>query len=113
MTETVPPSPRSTLKRAAERGHYDAETIHAIVDASYVCHVAWQSNGNVLCIPTACWRMDDRLYIHGSNGSRMMKRPRAGAPCCVTPDLAGWAGTGQISVFALDELPLGGHSWTV
>lgn len=84
MTETVPPSPRSTLKRAAERGHYDAETIHAIVDASYVCHVAWQSNGNVLCIPTACWRMDDRLYIHGSNGSRMMKDLAQGAPCCVT-----------------------------
>ncbi len=84
MSMPLPPSPRSTLKRAAERGHYDADTIHAIVDASYVCHVAWHSQGNVLCIPTACWRIGDRLYIHGSNGSRMMKDLGQGLPCCVT-----------------------------
>ena len=84
MSTALPVSIRSTVKRAPERGQYDPSTIAAIVDASYVCHVAWVSGGQAICIPTACWRMADRLYIHGSNGSRMMKELGQGAPACVT-----------------------------
>jgi len=32
----------------------------------------------------ACWRHDDALYIHGSNGSRMLKALVSGAQICVT-----------------------------
>jgi nitroimidazol reductase NimA-like FMN-containing flavoprotein (pyridoxamine 5'-phosphate oxidase superfamily) len=82
------PSPRSTVRRAADRAHYDSATIHPIVDAAHVCHVAFADSdepmASVLCIPTACWRVGDQLYIHGSNGSRMMKRLGLGAQACVT-----------------------------
>jgi nitroimidazol reductase NimA-like FMN-containing flavoprotein (pyridoxamine 5'-phosphate oxidase superfamily) len=37
----------------------------------------------VHCIPTACWREGEHLYIHGSNGSRMLKRLME-SECCVT-----------------------------
>jgi nitroimidazol reductase NimA-like FMN-containing flavoprotein (pyridoxamine 5'-phosphate oxidase superfamily) len=76
------PSARATVHRAAERGHYEPATIHAIVDAAQVCHVAFAAPDPV-CIPTACWRVGDRLYIHGSNGSRMMKHLGGGAQACV------------------------------
>lgn len=79
-----PPSRRSRVRRAAERAHYDEATVHAIVDAAWVCHVAFTEGDNVLCIPTACWRMGETLYVHGSNGSRMMKCLAEGAPACVT-----------------------------
>lgn len=81
------PTERSRLQRAAERGHYDQDTIHAIIDAAYVCHVAFsertETQDHVLCLPTACWRIGERLYVHGSNGSRMMKRLASGTPACV------------------------------
>jgi uncharacterized protein len=77
-----PPSERSRLRRAAERGHYEADTIHAIVDAANLCHVAFAAP-DPICIPTVCWRVGDRLYIHGSNGSRMMQHLSGGAPACV------------------------------
>jgi nitroimidazol reductase NimA-like FMN-containing flavoprotein (pyridoxamine 5'-phosphate oxidase superfamily) len=87
-TPSTPPSERACVRRAAERGHYDSETVHAIIDAAWVCHVAFadtaEPDSPVLCMPTACWRLDDRIYIHGSNGSRMMKRLASGAPTCVT-----------------------------
>lgn len=87
-TPQPPASPRSTVRRAADRGHYDRATIDAIVDAAHVCHVAFadsdEPQASVLCIPTACWRVGDQLYIHGSNGSRMMKRLGQGASACVT-----------------------------
>lgn len=73
MSQNQPPSERSRVRRAADRGHYDQETIYAIVDAAYLCHVAFADEHGVHCIPTACWREGEYLYIHGSNGSRMLK----------------------------------------
>jgi nitroimidazol reductase NimA-like FMN-containing flavoprotein (pyridoxamine 5'-phosphate oxidase superfamily) len=89
--ETPSPSARATVRRAGERGHYDAPTVHAIVDAAWLCHVAFtdtrgQEAGSepfAVNLPTACWRVGDMLYIHGSNGSPMMKRLASGAQACV------------------------------
>ncbi len=70
MSETAP-SPRTTIHRKAERGHYDSATVAAIVDATLICQVAFNENGSVHCLPTACWRVGDALYIHGANNSRL------------------------------------------
>jgi uncharacterized protein len=78
------PSPRTRVRRAAERANYDPATLHAILDAAYVCHVAFADEQGVHCIPTACWREGNHLYIHGSNGSRMLKLAAQGAQVCVT-----------------------------
>lgn len=83
-TEAAPPSGRTRVRRIPNRGHYDRATLYAIVDAAYVCHVAFSDGGGVHCIPTACWREGDYLYIHGSNGSRMLKLAASGAQVCVT-----------------------------
>lgn len=77
------PSERARVSRASERGHYDQATIEAIVDEAWVCQVAFACP-DILCLPTACWRVGDKLYIHGSNGSRMMKHLSSGAPACVS-----------------------------
>ncbi|WP_431825387.1 pyridoxamine 5'-phosphate oxidase family protein [Burkholderia sp. F1] len=82
--ETTPPSARTRIRRIARLGHYDRATLHAIVDAAYMCHVAFADAHGVHCIPTACWRDGDHLYIHGSNGSRMLKLATDGAQVCVT-----------------------------
>lgn len=82
QTPSAAPSDRARIRRAAERASYDEETVHAIVDAAWLCHVSFACP-DVLCLPTVCWRVDDKLYIHGSNGSRMMKHLASGAPSCV------------------------------
>ncbi|WP_370444462.1 pyridoxamine 5'-phosphate oxidase family protein [Burkholderia ubonensis] len=78
------PSARTRIRRIAKLGRYDRATLHAIVDAAYICHVAFADEHGVHCIPTACWRDGDHLYIHGSNGSRMLKLATDGAQVCVT-----------------------------
>jgi nitroimidazol reductase NimA-like FMN-containing flavoprotein (pyridoxamine 5'-phosphate oxidase superfamily) len=77
------PSPRTQVKRIARNASYDPALLHAIVDAAYVCHVAFADAHGAHCIPTACWRSGAYLYIHGSNGSRMLQR-LAEQDCCVT-----------------------------
>lgn len=83
-TEALSPTDRTRVRRVAHRGHYDRTTLHAILDEAYVCHIAFADEHGVHCIPTACWREGDHLYIHGSNGSRMLKLAASGAQVCVT-----------------------------
>lgn len=80
---TLPASDRTRVRRIAENAVYDTATMHAIVDAAYLCHIAFADAQGAHCIPTACWRSGDHLYIHGSNGSRLLKR-LCEQQCCVT-----------------------------
>ena len=80
---TAAPSLRTQVKRVAQYASYDTALLHAIIDAAYICHVAFADDKGVHAIPTACWREGGYLYIHGSNGSRMLKR-LAEQECCVT-----------------------------
>lgn len=75
---TTPPSPRTHIRRVRERGHYDRETIESIAREALVCHIAFADEHGVHCIPTACWTDRGYLYIHGSNGSRMIQALMAG-----------------------------------
>jgi uncharacterized protein len=78
------PSPRTQVRRVAQRGQYDQATLYAILDEAYVCHIAFADDDGVHCLPTACWREADHLYVHGSNGSRTLKLAASGAQVCVT-----------------------------
>jgi nitroimidazol reductase NimA-like FMN-containing flavoprotein (pyridoxamine 5'-phosphate oxidase superfamily) len=66
-----------------KRGHYDRETIDAILDAGFVCHVGFVVRGSPVVIPTLYWREGDHLYLHGSIASRMLETAR-NTPICVT-----------------------------
>lgn len=79
-----PLSDRARVRREAHRADYDRATLNAIVDAAYVCHVAFTDARGTHCIPTACWRQGDYLYLHGSNGSQMLKAATSGIQVCAT-----------------------------
>ena len=72
------------LKRRHERGHYDKATVHAILDAALVCHIAYVIDGRPYCTPTAFWREGDHLYWHGSSASRMIRTQGKGVEVCLT-----------------------------
>lgn len=79
------PSPRTRIRRKPQRAHYDMATIRAIVDAAFVCHIAFADREGVHCLPTASWRDGDHLYIHGANNSRLIEALLAGeCAVCIT-----------------------------
>jgi hypothetical protein len=57
--------------------------IHEILDAGFLAHVGFCVEGQPFVIPTLYGREGDRLYLHGSAASRMLKRLDAGVPVCV------------------------------
>ena len=79
-----PQTNRTTLKRLPKRGHFDRETIYPILDEGFICHVGFIVDGQPFVIPTGYARVDDNLYIHGSQASRMLKTLAQGIDVCVT-----------------------------
>lgn len=84
---TLSSTPRTTIRRLPELASRDRTMLYRIVDDAYVCHIAFGDGQNTHCIPTAHWRTGDALYIHGSNGSRMIKALSVGAQACVAMTL--------------------------
>jgi nitroimidazol reductase NimA-like FMN-containing flavoprotein (pyridoxamine 5'-phosphate oxidase superfamily) len=52
-----------------------------------VCHVGFVLDGQPYVIPTGYVRVEDRLYIHGSAASRMLRSLADGIDVCVTVTL--------------------------
>ncbi|MES2015402.1 MAG: pyridoxamine 5'-phosphate oxidase family protein [Pseudomonadota bacterium] len=84
MTATTPPTDRTRVRRVAENANYERATLHAIIDDAYLCHIAFSDAMGAHCIPTACWREGEHLYVHGSNGGRLVKLLDQGTQVCVT-----------------------------
>jgi nitroimidazol reductase NimA-like FMN-containing flavoprotein (pyridoxamine 5'-phosphate oxidase superfamily) len=83
----APASERVRVRRLPRRGVYDQEAVHAILDEGLVCHVGFVADGQPFVIPTTYARVGDRLYIHGSAASRMLRTLREGVPVSVTVTL--------------------------
>jgi hypothetical protein len=78
---------RTKLKRLPKRGHFDRETVYGILDEGFICHVGFAVEGKPVVIPTGYARVDDKLYIHGSQASRMLRTLSGGVDACVTVTL--------------------------
>jgi nitroimidazol reductase NimA-like FMN-containing flavoprotein (pyridoxamine 5'-phosphate oxidase superfamily) len=79
------PTERTTVRRLPERAAYDRQTVHAILDEGFVCHVAFAIDGQPYALPTGYARVGETIYLHGSSGSRLGLRP--GMRVCVTVTL--------------------------
>ena len=84
---TLPQTDRTTLKRLPKRGHYERETINAILDEGFICHVGFVVDGQPFVIPTGYARVDEKLFIHGSQASRMLRSLAGGIDVCLTVTL--------------------------
>ena len=81
---TFPQTDRTKLKRLPKRGHFDRETVYAILDEGFICHVGFVMDGQPFVIPTGYARAGDKLYLHGSQASRMLRSLAGGLDACVT-----------------------------
>jgi nitroimidazol reductase NimA-like FMN-containing flavoprotein (pyridoxamine 5'-phosphate oxidase superfamily) len=87
MTMARAPSTRTRVKRVPARGAYDRDTVNAILDETLVSHVGFVHDDHPIVIPTLHARLGDRLYLHGSAASRMLKTLEQGVSVCATATL--------------------------
>jgi uncharacterized protein len=86
MTNFIP-TERTKVHRKPERGSYDRELIYSILDEAFVCQVAFIDHGLPFVVPTNYVRVGDKLFLHGSTASRLMKALSSGAPFCLNVTL--------------------------
>ena len=80
-------APRTRVRRLPELAVSSRASLDAVLDASLVAHVAVVEDGWPVVLPLACARDGDRLLVHGSTGSRLLRALAAGTPSCTTVTL--------------------------
>lgn len=80
-------SSRTELKRYPARGHHNFETIAAILDEAYLCHVGFSVDGQPYVVPMIYGRDARTLYLHGSAAGRALGALVSGDALCVTVTL--------------------------
>jgi hypothetical protein len=81
------PTKRTRVTRKPDRANYERQTIYNILDQAFVCHVAFIAEGMPVVVPTNYVRVGDKLFLHGSTASRLMKTLGSGAPFCLSVTL--------------------------
>ncbi len=71
------------IQRGAARAANDERSIYNILDTGFLCHIAFQHEGQAMMIPTAYGRKDDTLYIHGSSKNYMLNQIIKGDNICI------------------------------
>jgi nitroimidazol reductase NimA-like FMN-containing flavoprotein (pyridoxamine 5'-phosphate oxidase superfamily) len=73
MAATYQATERTVPTRSAERASYDHDLVHSILDEAYICHLGFIRDGAPVVLPTLYARVGQRLYVHGSTGSRPLR----------------------------------------
>jgi nitroimidazol reductase NimA-like FMN-containing flavoprotein (pyridoxamine 5'-phosphate oxidase superfamily) len=81
------PTDRTVPTRSPDRAAYDKDLVHSLLDEAYVCHLGFVRDGAPVVLPTLYARVGERLYVHGSTGSRPLReagQADPGLPVCLT-----------------------------
>lgn len=69
----IEPTDKTQVRRVVRNAVNDRDAINAILDEALICHVGFIDNRQPFVLPTISLRIADRLYIHGSRSSRMLR----------------------------------------
>lgn len=82
---------RTEIKKGVHKAVSDVNKLHAIIDESLIAHIAITNESGPVVIPMLAWRVDDYVYIHGANNSRLLRSLKQGVQTCLTFTLFdGW-----------------------
>lgn len=83
MSDQYDVHPHTKVIRGPKRASYDRKLVHGIIDDALICHVGTVVNGRPAMIPTAHWRVGERIYIHGASKNRILAAIADGAKACL------------------------------
>lgn len=76
-------SEHSRVRTHADRASYDRDLIDSILDGAPYCHVGFVSRGRPIAIPMLHAREGNHLFLHGSQGSRLLNDIVTAPEVCV------------------------------
>ena len=61
------------VRQLRDKAAYDKETVHDVLDAGLVAHVAFVQEGNPVVVPMIYGREGETIYLHGARKSRVVR----------------------------------------
>ncbi|MBT5089425.1 MAG: pyridoxamine 5'-phosphate oxidase family protein [Micrococcales bacterium] len=86
MSTPTPPgsSDKTTLKRLSYKASGSTSDLYDILDLNMVAHVGFVIDGAPMVIPMAYGRSGEKIYLHGSSGSRLMRHLDSQPQVCIS-----------------------------
>lgn len=75
------------VRQLQKKAHYDKATVHAILDAGLVAHVAFVEDGAPVIVPMIYGRVDGTLYLHGARKARVIRLLKKTDRACINVTL--------------------------
>ena len=87
MNDEYAVSKTNKVRQLQKKAHYDKATVHAILDAGLVAHIALVQDGAPVVVPMIYGRVDDTLYLHGARKARVIRLLEKTERACVNVTL--------------------------
>ncbi|AQA19004.1 hypothetical protein BST95_12895 [Halioglobus japonicus] len=84
MEQQLAHGQRATVKRARQRATYEKAAIYRLIDDLKLGHIGFTWEDQLHVIPMTVWRVDDALYFHTLNKSRLQRLLEAGGEVCIS-----------------------------
>ncbi len=78
---------RNKVRQLSEKAHYDRETVHTILDAAVMTHVAFLQDGLPVVVPMLYGRENETLYLHGARKARIIRMLEENEQVCLNVTL--------------------------
>lgn len=73
MTAEYPLTKENKVRQLKEKAAYDRETVHRILDAGLMAHVAFIQDDAPVVVPMIYGREGDTIYLHGARKARVIR----------------------------------------
>ncbi len=73
MSNDYDVSKQNKVRQLQEKAVYDRKTVHAILDAGIVAHVAFIQDGAPVVVPMLYARDGETIYLHGARKARVIR----------------------------------------
>jgi nitroimidazol reductase NimA-like FMN-containing flavoprotein (pyridoxamine 5'-phosphate oxidase superfamily) len=73
MSESFSISKTNKVRQLREKADYDTATVHDILDAGIVAHVAFVQDGEPVVVPMIFGREANTIYLHGARKARVIR----------------------------------------
>jgi nitroimidazol reductase NimA-like FMN-containing flavoprotein (pyridoxamine 5'-phosphate oxidase superfamily) len=87
MTGEYPVNKLNKVRQLRDKGRYDSETVHRILDAGLVAQVAFVEAGNPVVVPMIYGRDGETVYLHGARKARVIRMVEASKSICLNVTL--------------------------
>jgi len=87
MDDSYKTTKRNKVRQLHDKAKYDRDTVHGILDAALLAHVAFVEQGTPVVVPMLFARDDETLYLHGARKARIIRMLEKTETACVNVTL--------------------------